>query len=143
MQKFSPVWLSKCFIPNLRVQVNSICRAPLKPDQVLQNFKYYLILRYIHSLQSPQIHQQTLRSADTAIRWGVKRALHLPNYNFKEDGKARGNFSSAGRGGEGIHSMAQQNTKTDKTTQRHHSHECRHQGRRTPPFILWHGVRCT
>lgn len=75
--KFSPMGLSKCSIPNLRAQVERICRAPLKSLQKIQIIKFYLIPTYIHSLQSPQVHQQTRESADRAIKWVIKKALHL------------------------------------------------------------------
>lgn len=68
-------------VPNidaLKVALNNLQRAPLKPFQKLLLLQEYMLPKFLYSLQNPKIYLATLEQADKSIRKTVKGFLHLP-----------------------------------------------------------------
>lgn len=64
-------------VGELKVQLERISKACLKPVQKINIIRTYLLPRYLDSLQSPTITLKTLHAADRTIRIAVRRFLHL------------------------------------------------------------------
>lgn len=63
---------------NITALLNRLSAAPLKPQQKLHIARTYLLPKYIHGLQNPTISLKKLEGVDAAVRFFVKRTLHLP-----------------------------------------------------------------
>lgn len=79
-QVFSTSGLSRCSTPVLYEQLSAIRRAPLKPQQKMSILRYYLIPRYIASLQKPNASLRLLKEVDKKIRAFTRMTLHLPSH---------------------------------------------------------------
>lgn len=76
--KITCMGLQQTSISDVDLQFRRIRAAPLKPHQKLKLIKYYLIPRYISSLQNPRITLTLLKGIDRLFRKNIRIILHLP-----------------------------------------------------------------
>ena len=65
-------------LSTLRVHLDRLCAAPLKPQQKLNILKTYLLPRYFYGFQNPSITGKLLGGAARMTRMAARRMLHLP-----------------------------------------------------------------
>lgn len=77
-QRFNITGVKEPTLQSLKAQLDRIKTAALKPNQKVELLKQYLIPRWIHQLQNPNIGIQTLKQADRMCRLCLKQVLHIP-----------------------------------------------------------------